>query len=342
VSVLALTAALASAALLASCSGGKDDGGQKTAMVVNGQNVTQQQISEAAELFRKQQMMVAPEKLFEGGEEETRRGAARGIAGNMLMLEEVKARQWQPDEALVNRMASRFISQFPSREEFEAQLAAMGETEESMRRGMGEELLLDSLLVTVTESVAHVAEEEAAAHYEANRNRYVSQGRVKASQIILQLAPTASDSIVRATMELANEVLAKARAGENFDTLVKTHSSMPNNADMGWFGRGELIPEMERMLFSMKTGEVNGPAPSGMGLHILKKTDEEEPRQMTYEEVASSIKRTLEMTKRTKAINDYVEGLIAAANIKFTDASLDFIKAGANKSAGDNRDKDTP
>jgi parvulin-like peptidyl-prolyl isomerase len=124
----------------------------------------------------------------------------------------------------------------------------------------------------------------------------------------------------------AGEAHARASAGEDFGTLVREYSSAPDNSDLGWFTRGELIPDLERTLFSLKTGEISNPVPSGMGIHLLKKTGEEEPRQMPFEEVSRNIMRALEMRNQTKAVSDYVEELIRAADIKFVDAALDFTK----------------
>ncbi|MCL2220590.1 MAG: peptidyl-prolyl cis-trans isomerase [Chitinispirillia bacterium] len=328
---LSLVSALSITAFT-SCNADKKSHEHTVAMVVNGKNVTQQQVSDAVELFRSQQMM-SPEMLFMG-DEGMRRGAARSIVGNMLLVAEVESRGWKADSAVVDRMAARFMAQFPSREEFLAQLQAMGESEESMRKGMAEELLIDSLMRTVSSSVPPVDSLEALAHYEANKSRYTAPGQIRASQIIFALEPTASDSLVRVVVERAGEAQAKAAAGEDFDKLVKEYSSDPKNSDLGWFSRGQLVPEIERALFTLKTGEVSGPVPSGMGIHLLKKTGEQEPRLMPFEEARGRIMRTLEMNRQAKTINDYVEGLINAANIKFVDATLDFMVQTGNADTG--------
>jgi len=307
----------------------------ETAIILNGEKVTQKQISEAADLIRGQQMRMAPESFF-GSDVEVRRSAARGIVGNMLMIEEIKSKQWQADTNMVNAMVSRFIAQFPTREDFEALLAGMGETEESMRKGMAEELLIDSLMRVISAAAPPTDTSEARAHYEANKSRYTAPGRIRASQIIFSLQPNSSDSVVREIMLRAGEAHAKASAGEDFEKLVKEYSSMPNNVDMGWFSRGELLPDLERSLFALKIGEISGPVPSGMGVHLLKKTGEEESRPMPFEEVSRNIMRSLEIEKQAKTVNEYVEGLIGLANIEFVDAALDF-----RTSAKKQEDKDT-
>ncbi|MCL2183995.1 MAG: peptidylprolyl isomerase [Chitinispirillia bacterium] len=335
VAVFVLSLALALTAL-ALCSCGKQAKEQDpVVMVINGEKVTNRQISEGVDVLRSPEMNPSPELIL-GGDEALRREAARVMSGNILMLSEVRARGWQADTAVVNIMASRFISQFPSREDFEAQLAAIGESEASIRKGMAEEILLDSLIRTVSAGAPPVDSAAIRSRYEANKGRYVVPARVRASQIVFALQPTASDSLVREVMLRANEVRAKALAGEDFEKLAAAYSSLPKDSDMGWFAQGELVPDLERTLFAMKAGEVSAPVPSGRGIHIFKKTGEEEPRPMSFEEARAGISASLEINGQAEIARRYIDSLTLAASIEFFDPALDFragMKRAETKSA---------
>jgi parvulin-like peptidyl-prolyl isomerase len=310
------------AGIAVSCSGSKKQE-ERVALIVNGEKITREQVDEAAEFFRRQQMMISPEKTFDAAEDtELRRGAARQLAANMLMAGAVKAMGWTADPARVEALVERFISQFPDREAFMAQLAAMGESLESMREGMAEEMLLDSLVSMVSNQADTVGDSEVSAFYEENKSRYVAPQRARASHIIFSLSMEDDTSKVRETMEKSMQALAKAKAGEDFDELIKQYSSQPKYGDMGWFSKGDLIPELETVIFSLKKGGVSELVPSSMGMHIIKKTDEEEPRPMKFEEAAQSIKTSLEFSKKGKRVNDYVDSLLAAADIVYVDTAL--------------------
>jgi peptidyl-prolyl cis-trans isomerase SurA len=62
--------------------------------------------------------------------------------------------------------------------------------------------------------------------------------------------------------------------GADFATLAKKYSSDPsvatNNGDMGWAGRGAMVPEFEAMAFKLKTNEISMPFETEYGLHILQ------------------------------------------------------------------------
>jgi len=321
VRVLALSAVaitISTAAFFISCN--KKEASAPIALTVNGQTVTVAEVDEAAEFLRQQQAMISPGDLFEGGGN-VRRAAARQIAANMLLLAEAKRLGWQIDSARVNAAANRFIAQFPDRESFTAQLAAMGESEESMRRGIEEEYLLDSLFNTIGAEAGPVSDDECRAYYDANTERYKEPVMARASHIVFELEQTATDSQVKAAMEKAREVAAKAKGGADFDALIKEYSPKAGG-DIGWFKAGDLVPDLERKVFSMKKGDVSDPVPSSMGIHILKKTDEKEPRQMSYADAESGIKTALRERKKAERVNAYVDSLILAADVKYIDTTL--------------------
>jgi parvulin-like peptidyl-prolyl isomerase len=291
-------------------------------MTINGHIITVAEVEEAAEFFRRQQAVLSPEQLFEGGKStDVRQVAARQLAANTLLLAEAKLLGLRADSARVEAETAQFIAQFSSREAFLSQLAAIGESEESIRRGMEDEFLLDSLLRAVGATAEPAGDEECRARYDANRERYAEPGMARASHIVFLLEPNATDSIVKAVMLRAKDALAKARSGANFDALVKEYSPQ-SGGDLGWFKSGDLVPDLERKIFSMKKGEISDPVPSSKGIHIIKKTDEKEPRQMEYAEAEAGIRAALTDLKRTERVNAYIDSLIGAADVKYLDSTL--------------------
>lgn len=87
----------------------------------------------------------------------------------------------------------------------------------------------------------------------------------------------ANDESVNAdAKKLAEDVLAKVKAGEDFATLAKQYSqdtSASNGGDLGYFGKGKMVPEFETAAFALKVGEVSGLVKTVYGYHIIKVTD---------------------------------------------------------------------
>jgi len=77
------------------------------------------------------------------------------------------------------------------------------------------------------------------------------------------------------TEDEANKILKRINDGEDFTAVAKRFSSCPsrkNGGDLGWFGKGQMVPEFEKVAFENDSGKVVGPIKTQFGYHIIKVT----------------------------------------------------------------------
>jgi parvulin-like peptidyl-prolyl isomerase len=80
----------------------------------------------------------------------------------------------------------------------------------------------------------------------------------------------------QAARQKAEDVLKRARAGEDFGALAKEYSDDPGSkakgGDLGWFGRWQMVKPFEDAAFGLKDNEISDIVESPFGFHIIKVT----------------------------------------------------------------------
>ncbi|NQZ21238.1 MAG: peptidylprolyl isomerase [Colwellia sp.] len=77
------------------------------------------------------------------------------------------------------------------------------------------------------------------------------------------------------TEEQCLALKAQIEAGEDFATVAKDHSNCPSKmqgGDLGTFGRGQMVPEFDEVVFTAELNTVQGPVKTQFGYHLLEVT----------------------------------------------------------------------
>lgn len=123
------------------------------------------------------------------------------------------------------------------------------------------------------------------------------------------------------TEDEANAVLKLLNDGGNFAALAKEKStgpSAPSGGDLGWFGRGAMVPEFDAAVAEMKVGEVAGPVKTQFGYHLIRLND-----QRDYPLLEDN-RAQLEEQIGTAAIKESIDKLQASATIEKITPTFDL------------------
>jgi len=88
------------------------------------------------------------------------------------------------------------------------------------------------------------------------------------------------ESVTNVAKKKAEDLLTQIKAGADFAKLAQENSEDPgsaaNGGDLGYFGKGKMVPEFETAVFSLQVGQVSELVRTVYGFHIIKVTDKKD------------------------------------------------------------------
>lgn len=168
-------------------------------------------------------------------------------------------------------------------------------------------------------------EQDCRHYYDNNLDKFCTTPLLAVSHILLAADP--EDEMARIEAEDKAKLLIRKLDQDIsiFASLAEQHSICPSKKTQGQLGqitKGQTVPEFERQLFSCDVGLVRKPLPSRYGIHVVNVDHRVEGRQMEFSMVQQRIEDYLNEKVRRKAIAQYIETLIAAADIDGFDFSV--------------------
>ena len=76
-----------------------------------------------------------------------------------------------------------------------------------------------------------------------------------------------------------SDLKSQIEGGADFAELAKKHSQCPSGqrgGELGEFGRGQMVPEFDKVVFTAPVNEVQGPVRTQFGYHLLEVTQRSE------------------------------------------------------------------
>ena len=117
----------------------------------------------------------------------------------------------------------------------------------------------------------------------------------------------------------AQAVLERLNNGEDFGALAAELSldsgSGAQGGDLGWFGKGAMVPTFEEAAFSLKIGEISAPVQSDYGYHIIQVIARQE-RPLTAEEL---------QTARDSAFSEFMATLRTEYSVEIMEDWLAYV-----------------
>ena len=206
-----------------------------------------------------------------------------------------------------------------SEENLRAALAARGISFDEYRVQLKDQLERLRLISLEVRSKIQVSEKEIQEYYAAHAGNFQVEEAFHARQIFFSIPAKVTEDQQKRIVEKSEKVLSEAKAGADFAELAKKYSDDPSGkegGDLGFLKKGELLPEFENAITTMKAGEVSGLVRTSAGIHIIKLEELREGKKQDFVSVKREVEDLLYKQKSEERFSQWLEGLHKNAAIE--------------------------
>jgi peptidyl-prolyl cis-trans isomerase D len=185
------------------------------------------------------------------------------------------------------------------------------------------------------EADVQVTQDDLRNYYDQHRDEYRTPEQVKVSHILIKTPLPGPDGKVdekgvQEAQRRAEDLLKQLKNGAKLEDLAKKYSEDPGSAkvggSLGWIGRGQTVPEFEKVAFSLPKGQISDLVKSSYGFHIIRVDDKQEAHTKSLDEVKAEIEPIIKHQKAQQVAQKQAEDLLKQARTTGLDAAAAAMK----------------
>lgn len=236
-----------------------------------------------------------------------------------LLYQESRKKNVRVEAQSIEDRLKEIKQRFPSEAEFKNALERMNITETEIKSQIEKGIAINSLVETQVTDKIVISEKESKDFYDSNPQFFKQGEQVKASHILIKVAPDANESQKAEARKKIETIQKKLNSGEDFGAMAREFSEGPSrerSGDLGYFGRGQMVKSFDAVAFELKPGQVSEIVETQFGYHLIKVYEKKPAKTMAYSEVKEQINQHLKQQKARQQVERYVNGLKKEAKIE--------------------------
>jgi parvulin-like peptidyl-prolyl isomerase len=241
-------------------------------------------------------------------------GAVQLAERKLLLAAAAKAKTPLPAEELEAALQSEYARAGGEQALLET-LKGLEISIDHVKKSIQETLLINKYLEGVAEAGSKVTDEELRKAYDQD----AAADKTASVRHILLMTQGKTDAEKAEQKKKIEDLLARAKAGEDFAGLARQYSEDPGSKDNGGlyedFPRGQMVKPFDDAAFSVPVGQLSGVVETDFGYHILQVVDRKRETR-TFDEARVEIETRLREGKQGSVVEDHVKGLKEKANFK--------------------------
>ena len=244
------------------------------------------------------------------------------LIGEKLMEKEVKEMGLTTSDRELDQAIDDVVKQnnFSSREELEERIRGEGLNMKEYREMLGGQMARMKLVQLKVSPRVKLSDADLKSEYAQYSKNERGDAEVHARHILVQLPKNASPEQVETARKRAEAIAKEARRpGMDFEALARARSEGPSaedGGDLGFFRRGQMVPAFDKVVFTLKDGQVSDPVRTDFGWHVIKVEERRAIPVPGFEEVKEQLAEKLRREKTEKFVEQYVQELRTKAVVQ--------------------------
>jgi peptidyl-prolyl cis-trans isomerase C len=290
--------------------------GQEPVARVNGTVIS------AIELKRASKVMMAGQRgaqVTPDQQKELDKQAVQQLISAELLYQAAQKLEVKDLDKQIETKLAQGKARFTNEQDFAKAIKDLEMDEKDLRDYTRRDLLISNFVEKTIVPKVVVAEADAKKFYDENSDKFTKAEAVKASHILLGVDQKATAEEKKTAREKAEKLRKELAAGADFAALAKANSTCPSSqqgGDLGYFGKGQMVPPFEKAAFDLKPGEMSDIVETQFGYHIIKLTEKKPAEKVEFKEARPRIEEYLKNQKVGAAVNDYLVEIRKNAKIE--------------------------
>jgi len=149
------------------------------------------------------------------------------------------------------------------------------------------QILKEKVLQKIILPRINVSNEILKTFYMQNKEKFVTKEALHLYHIMLPFDTTN----IKQTKEEAQNIYKEFQQGTSFESIVRKYLNKDmSEVDLGIIQKGDLLPELDRILFSTPAGHITKPVESGNAIHIFYVKERKKPEIKSFEEAINEVR----------------------------------------------------
>ncbi len=184
-----------------------------------------------------------------------------------------------------------------------------------LRNKYKDQVLIKKAVEQQVYSSVRVQPSDISRYYTEHIEDYTQPEQVAVETIMIKLESVRTPIESR---QLADDVHKMVTNGADFKEIASNYSEGPNKdkgGNLGFVARGELLKEIDSVIFFMKPNEISEVIETPVGYHIFRVTDRKEEKVLAFEEVRMQVSGLLFRKRAQEEFTEWLEKLRSNAYI---------------------------